>query len=344
MPNDCTKSNSPIPAPPLFKRRKLDLLSTLRVRNGGDITSFLTPAALIPSSTLPPPDDADLGSETEDEADEETAQYYLNKMTDDTDRKIETVFGEGVKVWKSIGGTVYADLTDREKRKMREKELWDQEAKEKIEGGLKRKIAAEAKTDEELVEEVKTEERAAKKFIFKPKRNYDPKTNVFARLHNEDISFHKTPPAPIPSPKSPYPPRDPNTTQFHHSSAGIDPLGAHNRPIMPLPTRRRNAVPNVPEGNFTTLHAMPSNRSRAEGPQVHGANRLLPSRAPSLPARSERIVSGSFGSFEGGMVNRFEERGYRLLPASRREEGGRSTGQGGEKVLDVFKGRPWLRG
>jgi hypothetical protein len=120
------------------KRRKLSLFNTLRVRNGGANDEHITPANM-------PSTDIDAGSDTEDEGDEETAQFYLNKMADvDNSKQKETVFGEGVEVWESHGGTIYADLTDKVKRKIREEGLWGQEAKEKVEGGLKRKAATDA--------------------------------------------------------------------------------------------------------------------------------------------------------------------------------------------------------
>jgi hypothetical protein len=119
------------------KRRKLALFNTIRLRNGGSNESHITP------SNIPAEDIEYGGSDTEDEGDEETAQFYLNKMADDTDRPQETVFGEGVEVWKSHDGTVYADFTDKVKRKIREEETWNQEAMAKVEGGLKRKVGEE---------------------------------------------------------------------------------------------------------------------------------------------------------------------------------------------------------
>jgi hypothetical protein len=120
------------------KRRKLSLFNTVRARNGGANDELIT-LSNTPST------DIDAGSDTEDEGDEETAQFYLCKMTDvDNSKPKETVFGEGVEVWKSHGGTIYADLTDKVKRKIREEELWGQEAKEKVQGGLKRKAGEEA--------------------------------------------------------------------------------------------------------------------------------------------------------------------------------------------------------
>ncbi|KAI4655207.1 uncharacterized protein J4E79_008272 [Alternaria viburni] len=69
------------------------------------------------------------GSETDEEDNEDEAQEYLNKMTDDTNRKVETVFGKGVEVWKSFNGTIYADVNDKVKRKQRDEEVWGKKRK-----------------------------------------------------------------------------------------------------------------------------------------------------------------------------------------------------------------------
>jgi hypothetical protein len=71
------------------------------------------------------------GSETDEEDNEDTAQHYLNKMTDDTDRIVETVFGKGVEVWKSFNGTVYADVDDETRKKQRDEEMWGKKKKKK---------------------------------------------------------------------------------------------------------------------------------------------------------------------------------------------------------------------
>jgi hypothetical protein len=132
------------------KQPKLSVSDAMRARNGGKDGS------LLPASASP-----DDGSDTENENDEETNQFYLSKMSDDTDRKTETVFGKGVEVWRSHGETVYADLTDKVKRKMREEELWDEEAKMKVETGLKRKMSDMKK--EYSTKDIKTMDTTEKK-------------------------------------------------------------------------------------------------------------------------------------------------------------------------------------
>ncbi|KAH7384265.1 hypothetical protein DE146DRAFT_770042 [Phaeosphaeria sp. MPI-PUGE-AT-0046c] len=304
--------------PALDKRRKLSLLDTIRVRNGGEDSSFLTVA-----NTPPLARESD-GSDTEDEEDEEKAQYYLNKMSDDTERATETVFGKGVEVWKSMGGTVYADLTDEVKRKMREEELWGDEAREKIEGGLKRKVA--------------TDDAAKKSASFAPTKPDIPSVGeVFYHTLPSDItcpdlpSTNKTkfpvPPAPSPLPAPAYPIRNPTATQFHHSSAGIDPMGAYSWRIKPLPNRRVSTT--------ISQHPFPGPGARLWGPLslLHQQHHQTVGLVEQQTVR--RIVSGSFGSFEGA-VGRFDERAYRLgVKADNKESG--------EEKLDPFKGRPWLR-
>jgi hypothetical protein len=307
------------------KKRRLSLFSTIRIRNGGATTSHITL-----SNT--PIDAADSSSDTEDENDEETAQYYLNKMSDDTDRETTTVFGKDVDVWTSFGGTVYAEVTDSVRRKMREEELWGENARDKVEeGGLKRKIAAEKQEDEGGLE-----------------KDVEQKKDI-----------------PTQSPMTPYPSRDPAATQFHHGSAGIDPLGALNRPIKPIPKRRLPSSTISPhitssamrvgiEGASPSLHNLPpgtlglhhdtKGHSQMMPPPPNlprpGAPPTPPSPRNHLvpPVRPNRIVSGSFGSFDGSGQGRFDERKYRLGP----KEDRKALDQG-EKKLDVFKGKPWLR-
>ncbi|KAL6702841.1 hypothetical protein ACN47E_000868 [Coniothyrium glycines] len=143
-----------------------------------------------------------------------------------------------------------------------------------------------------------------------------------ASCPNPDPPSAILPPPPISQPASPLPTitqvplghrtRHPGDSQFHHSSAGIDPLGAHNRPLAGLPSRGR------------------AGRAAGKG-------------------RGRVIVSGSFGSFDGA-VGRFDERAYRMGPGALKRAGGggeekeKGEGEGDvSKGLDVFKGKPWLK-
>lgn len=154
-----------------------------------------------------------------------------------------------------------------------------------------------------------------------------------------------------PAPTTPYPTRSPTATQFHHSSAGIDPMGAYNRPIKPLPKRRIPTTittcnyPSPPHllhhlQMKASQHPSPGPGARPLGPlsllhHHHHHHRQIAARA-SEQTTVRRIVSGSFGSFEGP-VGRFDERVYRLGGRRKEDE------EGGEKKLNPFKGRPWLR-
>jgi hypothetical protein len=142
-----------MPTQPALKRQKLSFFATIRARNGGSPDSFLTP-----SSSSPPTNDD--GSDTEEEDNTKLEEEYLNKMTDDTDRPKQTVFGEGVEVWTSHGGTVYADVNDKIKRAQREKEIWSAEARSKVSVGSKRKF-----------EEIKV--KAEKKPLVMPEESVD---------------------------------------------------------------------------------------------------------------------------------------------------------------------------
>lgn len=93
---------------------------------------------------------------------------------------------------------------------------------------------------------------------------------------------------------------------------------------------------------------------QSTSPHSHPSSSRPQSIIPSPPTDAlgnmidgtRRIVSGSFGSFDGGEVDRFVERRYRLLPehmGGAREK----SGQGGDRDRDgkpgKLKGRPWLK-
>lgn len=113
---------------------KVGLNVTPRARNGGDGNSFV-PADLI----------IDEGSETEEEDNTAMDNEFLNKMVDEDNRPVETVFGPGTEVWRSKGGTVYADVNEETKRELRDRAIWIEEAKAKAtvgpaKAGSKRKV------------------------------------------------------------------------------------------------------------------------------------------------------------------------------------------------------------
>ncbi|KAJ4362537.1 hypothetical protein N0V83_010631 [Neocucurbitaria cava] len=273
------------------------------------------------------------GSDTESEDNNALEQFFLDKMTDDTDTKVQTVFGDGVVVWRSHGGTVYTDLSDKEKKRRRAEEIW----------GVKRK--REDEVDDNPMD--------------KKKGDGDDK-EVVKNDHGKPIPLPPDPPGVLPARGGavPYPPRTPNDTRFNRGSAGIDPLGAYNRPIKPLPSRSRQERYHLnPYHNLNHMQNLNlnQNQNQHETPQYdnhqRGAVVLNPTAAPQA---AHRIVSGSFGSFEVRQPSRFDERAYRLLPGQGKT-GGEKKGDGGvgdgkvgrEEMgtrLDPFKGKPWLRG
>lgn len=222
-----------MPAPPPKRRR---LFTNFRVRNGGSNTSFLTPGLLRTA------EDA-AGSSTDEEENEDLAQYYLDKMTDDTNRRVETVFGKGVDVWKSFGGTVYADLDEREKRRERERDIWG-----------KRK-----RGDEKGRGIVRAEKDEGKKVGVV--ENQATKPNIALMLK---------PDFPLP-PVVQYRHRREEETQFHRGSAGIDPLGNYNRPVKLLPKRARHPAAPLADTSVVGTDAAPDVPVAALG----GARRIV---------------------------------------------------------------------
>jgi hypothetical protein len=254
--------------PPLTPKRLHVFINTaLRFRIAGSSTSFLPASAL-----------ADSSSDTEDEHDEETAQFYLDKMSDDINRKTETVFGKGVRGWKE-DGIVYADLEDVVKREKRAEGLWGRKDRKRNqmtgEDVSELVVGAEANPGRnENAEDTETSNT----------RPLNPPNPFQTALPNH----HRTPGTTFPLPHNRL--RCPTDTQFHHGSAALDPLGAYNRAVKPLRSRQQVPLRGTEDG-------------------------------------VKKIVSGSFGMFDGG-VSRFDGRGYRM--GLKKEEG------------DVFKGMDWL--
>ncbi|KAF2031171.1 hypothetical protein EK21DRAFT_88305 [Setomelanomma holmii] len=357
-----TTASKDAPAP---KRRKLSLNATLRVRNGGSTDSF------IPSTA--PALNTDDGSDTEEEHNSALEEEYLNRMAEDTDKKVETVFGKDLEVWKSFRGTVYADINDRVKQKMCAQELWTEEKKAKVHVGSKRKA-------EEITTSFKDDDEG-KKTKGKGKAKKEPSTPIPAQI-----------------PTSPYPPRSPSDTIFHHGSAGIDPAGAHARPLKPLPKRktahstplsglghvgmeglcrgvlgalmewwqddlmsvhidswRRRKSPPSPAERRDSVHSQPHKLQpilEEEEGEHHPSkiystlsspgldtriHRPLPPAPPVPQIRPAKIISGSF---DEGPTSRFDERPYRLLPGHIQDV---TKEEGKENKPNPFRGKPWLR-
>ncbi|KAH4064138.1 hypothetical protein HBH50_182990 [Parastagonospora nodorum] len=232
------------------KRRKLSLFNTIRVLNGGSdddlVTPFNTPLEIV----------EDGGSDTEDEEDEQTAQYYLNKMRDDTDRPKQTVFGEGVEVWKSYGGTIYADLTDQVKRKMREEETWNAEAMATVAGGLKRKMGEEA-------------DAKIKNWMLEKKTDGKPIP--------PDVS-------PPPPPHSPPPPPPPKINDLVFWRCRVAPIETLHRSFISQPHKH---------GMIKTRHSYTETFPGSQGScfSFESYGRSSSNEGSSTPARAQRAIT-----------------------------------------------------
>jgi hypothetical protein len=337
------------------KRRRIALNSTFRVRNGGSSnTSFITPSTALPNTTAS-------GSDTEEEDNEDLAQEYLNKMTDDTDRPTQTVFGKSVDVWKTEDGLVHADHTDKMKKKLRDEEIW----------GKKRKRGAKSKA------------RQSNPLQNPASQPHSSSTGEARGYADSTISYPFLPPT-CPSFVPPSPTAsewelfsasaslsqsmlDPNTLppplQYRPVQDG-DTLGAHNRSIKPLPARAKGAENHQTPSPHTAMQGI--QHTEHLQPTVSPANaaaqpptRQLPSAfvrpdncsVPTAPATggffsnmfgaARRIVSDSFGGIGStSTVDRFDERPYQLGQANDGGQKKESDGDGAAPriVSDSFGG------
>ncbi|KNG52538.1 hypothetical protein DDE82_007155 [Stemphylium lycopersici] len=294
------------------KTPKPTLFSTFRARNGGAPNSSLNCDNTTTMDATPG------GSDTEEEDNSAQEREYLDKMTDDTDRRVETVFGAGVDVWKSFGGTVYADVKESVKKKRRDEYMWGKKKANKGKARTKTSDSRSSSPPDDLYRDDEQGEHAPNQALNPPATPTQSEWEIFPVTNSQyddirvPLSFspalHITPhiqePSPAPVPQtlpnttptpifpprrekltattpSLYRPRTPTDTLFHRGSAGVDPLGNLNRPFR-----------------YTSVQVR---REEADNGQ------------PSTwVQRPRRVVSGSFGSFEGGRVGRFDERGYRL--------------------------------
>ncbi|KAI4628928.1 hypothetical protein J4E83_003481 [Alternaria metachromatica] len=333
-------------------RRKMSLLDTFRGRNGGSSTSFITTSNTGIMDTTH-------GSETDEEDNEDKAQEYLNKMTDDTNRKVETVFGKGVEVWKSFNGTIYADVNDKVKRKQRDEEVWGKKRKR---GGAD----GQGKVLEQRFDSLRnstsssssTSTAASTPTRDLPQSTYFDSTITYPSLPTRyDTSLPSTPTAsqwenfPVrPSQEADFPAapleyKSLSKTMSGLGGTGTSMPGSFDRPIKPLPARvhRMEAVQ-------TTDNTSTSPRSDLSNSQVQPVT-----PPPSTPTSffgtmlcgARRVISGSFGSFESTQADRFDERTYRLLPGSFYGVGEKQSDGDGEEDRDanheMVEGRPWLR-
>lgn len=211
-------------------------------------------------------------SDTEEEDKTSLEQYYLSKSPNDT-KDIGTIFGKGIGLWESHGGTIHTYIIG-----------------ETITGAAM------------LPRKRKRTQRSSTIFVqASTQRSATNSTTPVA----PDTSLPSTP-APTLAPVTKLRTRDPAhlSTIFHQGSAAINPLGAYTRPF-PRARQRHQAVSTT---------------------------------APSEKRR--RVVSGSFGTFDGA-ASRFDERPYRLFPGRAVE--GRVHGEKGAGAKAMGKSSVWLR-
>ena len=329
-------SNMDNPANPTSqKRQKMSLFDNPRARNGGNSTSFVSTSNTGIMDTT-------FGSTT-DEEDDDTEQQYLNKMVDDTDRKVETVLGKGVDVWKSFNGTVYADINDGIKRQRRDEEIWG-----KKKGKRKRATIQKEKGGgqlEQRFDSLRNLKSISGSGSTSTPSTYSDDTVSYPSLplsEGYQTSFPRTPTA---SEWEIFPVRQSQYDDF--SGTLLEYKSMNNSDWASKPLSSHAPRPQGFQTARTTQH-------QSTSPHSHPSSSRPQSIIPSPPADvfgntidgTRRIVSGSFGSFDGGQVDRFVERRYRLLPEHMGRAGGNSglDGDGDRDGRpDKLKGRPWLR-
>jgi len=299
------------------------------------------------------------GSETDEEDNEDEAQEYLNKMTDDTNRKVETVFGKGVEVWKSFNGTIYADVNDKVKKRQRDEEVWGKKRKRGVADGQGKVL--EQRSDSlrnSTSSSSSTSTTASTPTRDLPQSTYSDSTISYPSLPTRyDTSLPSTPTAsqwenfPVrPSQEVDFP--DPpleykslSKTILEPGGTGTGMFGSFDRPIKPLPARvyRMGAI----QTTDNTSTSPRSDRSNSQVQPVTPPPSTPTSFISSMLGGARRVISGSFGSFESKQADQYDERRYRLLPGSFCEAGEKQSDGDGEEDRDAkhdkVERRPWLR-
>jgi hypothetical protein len=298
--------------------------------------------------------DTTFGSTTDEEDNDDTEQHYLNKMADDTDRKVETVFGKGVKVWKSFDGTMYADVDDGIKKQQHDEEVWGKK-KEKRKRGAREKQQA---TLEQRCDSLQNPDldpmsgsASTSTLGLTDSINTDGSISYHLVTVDDDTALPHTPTAseweifPVRQsqyedlPGTPLEYQSLNDTNLQHENTGADRGASFHHLIKPLPSRAQRSQGPQP----IALHP---HFPGSQPPPVAPAPTPKPGFFGKVSEETRRIVSGSFSSFDGSQIDRFDERGYRLLPGQigevTKEEHDGSDGQRDVKP-DKFKARPWLR-
>lgn len=282
-----------------------------------DVASDIDPQAGSDTS-------GDTEEDTEEEDNTELEKYYLNKARKEK-KDVGTVFGKGIRVWKFHEDTVYTHIEGEtingaamitRKRKRTQKRRFTAFFSEQDDDMPNDQILVQQSMDlpESKKRESSEEVLAPNSFTL----SFRPATTTEVLKPHPVVEYHIRAP-------------DSVSTIFHHGSAAINPLGAYARPI--LPTKRPSPLVTPPPPAFTTSN-VPSATPVPEKPVVE---------------KRRRVVSGSFGTFEGA-PGRFGKRPYQLLPGKSEDERARAKRVDGiedlkrvpEMGMEVKK-RPWLR-
>lgn len=235
-------------------------------------------------------------SPTEVASDDEefTRRYLPGNSKAPPERPVQTVFGPGYEVIHSFGGRIHAKQIATPPRTSTAR------APQTKASYLDRKNAVPAPKvfgslpDDHPVQVPEADALSSLPILnlgqpvdsgksFDDGQVHYPTLPSIASFDSEPPLYAHPAPENVPPPETPTPagylpsyrPRNPKDTMYHHGSAGVNPLGAHARGVTKVEAKKRH---------------------------------------PAVDAlRKHRIVSGSFGSFEGAQPNKFEERTYRLM-------------------------------
>jgi hypothetical protein len=233
------------------------------------------------------------GSDTEEDSDaEEFVKKYIGRSTNPVIENPHTVFGEGFIVNRSMGGGLHVHYAPRSHiargcKASPATEMTSQPRKLRVDPSRTKhhQSSNPPQKPQGVVNDVQYPILPSVSASYEP---FTPQKNVREERRRipEATPYPGLPPI---QPTTPlgydpsYRPRYIDDTRFNQGSAGVNPLGAHARPITKTPNAHSKA------GNAIRRH--------------------------------HRLVSGSFGSFEVNKPSRFDERNYRLLQRSRKKDG-----------------------
>ncbi|KAF1933181.1 uncharacterized protein M421DRAFT_395141 [Didymella exigua CBS 183.55] len=226
-----------------------------------DTTGSSSPVPVHPEDLC-----SDAGSKTEEFKEDDTEQednteledHYLARVASDQ-RDVGTVFGKGIRVWKSYQGTLYTHIQG---------EIVDGE------------VVIPRKRTRERTQRTRRPQRSAASFL---EQHDKPSGNILVQqsIHVSEQRSHSSTtsilapgsftlparPAPPPAPVTELRARNPAqvSTIFHHGSAAINPLGAYIHPV-PHVHKTPQAAPVTPpqekprqivSGSFGTFDGAP---------------------------------------------------------------------------------------